>query len=75
MQKHCPTCTCQQSPLERLVERLGQVEAAKKLGCSQGNLSHILTGPPFARRRLLMELLATNFEKQQDEAPEEEKPK
>ena len=57
MKKHCATCTCTLTPLERLVEKVGQVEAAKLLRVSQAQVSRILNGG-FTHARLQRELLA-----------------
>lgn len=49
--RHCPTCTCLLTPLEVLVEECGQVEAARRLGSSQAQVSRVLAGG-FTHQRL-----------------------
>lgn len=58
--KHCATCACKLTPLERLCEKEGQDGAAVVLGCSQSQVSRVLSGG-FTATRLRLELLALQF--------------
>lgn len=60
VKKHCATCTCTSTPLELLASELGQTEAARRLGTSQGHLSRCLSGG-FTHARLKLELLAATL--------------